>query len=367
MEPGQPGHEHPRTTEGRSFVPDLNQPTDSTDDPVTEQAAAWLLRLRTAPDDPGLRAEFEAWLSEDARHAEAWKTAQQVWSLAAAVGPAHRRPAADRAARPQRRPEVAPSQGRPSRRPARLLGFGLATAAGIILAVVLLPSLMLQIQADYGSAVGEMRTVELTDGTQVQLDSGSAIAVDYTLDRRAVTLLAGQAFFSVQPDRQRPFSVKADSLDVTVTGTAFEVRLAPHDISLAVAEGSVRVAYPQQGRQDSVNDEAPKDTADLIAGQGLRVQSSEGAVERFPVQVQSVAPWRRGRLLIERATIGDLIAELRRYRSGTIVITDDRLAAQQVTGVFDLTDPVRALETVVEPHAGRVREITPWLVVVSGR
>ena len=348
-------------------MPNVNRPTTSTEDPVTEQAAAWLLRLRAAPDDTGLRAEFEAWLSEDARHAEAWETAQQVWSLAAAVGPAHRRPTADRAARAQgRRQAPSASVGR-SRRPARLWGFGLATAAGIILAVILLPSLMLQIQADYGSAVGEMRTVELTDGTQVQLDSGSAIALDYTAGRRSVTLLAGQAFFSVQPDRQRPFSVKADSLDVTVTGTAFEVRLSPRDVSLAVAEGSVRVAYPEEGRQDATNDEAPTDTVDLVAGQGLRVQSSDGAVERFPVPERSIASWRRGRLLIERATIGDLIEELRRYRSGTIVIIDDGLAAQQVTGVFDLTDPVRALETVVEPHAGRVREITPWLVVVSGR
>lgn len=348
-------------------MPDLNRPRESTEDPVTEQAAAWLLRLRSAPDDPGLRAEFEAWLSEDARHAEAWETAQQVWSLAAAVGPADHRPTADRAACPQGRRQVASPSVERNRCPARLWGFGLAAAASICLAVVLLPSLMLQMQADYGSAVGEVRTIELTDGTQVQLDSGSAIAVDYTADRRAVNLLAGQAFFSVQPDRQRPFSVKADSLDVTVTGTAFEVRLAPRDVSLAVAEGSVRVTYPQDGRQDAPGNEAPKDAADLVAGQGLRMQSSDGAVERFPVQLRSIAPWRRGRLLIERATIGDLIEELRRYRSGTIVITDDHLAAQQVTGVFDLADPVRALETVVEPHAGRVREITPWLVVVSGR
>ena len=70
--------------------------------------------------------------------------------------------------------------------------------------------------------------------------------------------------------------------------------------------------------------------------------------------------------MIESATVGDLVDELRRYRSGMIVITDQALAAQRVTGVFDLADPVRALKTVVEPHAGRVREVTPWLLIVSG-
>ena len=212
-------------------------------------------------------------------------------------------------------------------------------------------------RADYVSAIGETRNVELADGSRVQLDSGSAIAVDYTPDRRAVRLLAGQAFFTVQRDRQRPFSVEAEDVDVTVTGTEFDVRLASADVLVAVAAGEVHVAYPQGAETNETV---------LVAGQSLRVHRNRGAAELVQVAPQSVAPWRRGRLLIESATIGDLVSELRRYRSGMIVITDNALAGQRVTGVFDLRDPVRALKTVVEPHAGRVREITPWLVIVSG-
>jgi transmembrane sensor len=176
-----------------------------------------------------------------------------------------------------------------------------------------------------------------------------------------VKLLAGQAFFSVRHDGRRPFSVEADDVDVTVTGTEFDVRLAPRDVSVAVAEGEVHVTYPGEGER-----RARAGAAVLAAGEGLRIRRPDGAAERMPAPPQSIASWRRGRLLIESATIGDLVAELRRYRSGMIVVTDDALARQRVTGVFDLTDPVRALKTVVEPHAGRVREITPWLVIVSG-
>ena len=359
-------------------MPDLKRPADTVADDVTNQAAAWLLRLRGEPQDPDLKAEFEAWLSGDARHAEAWERARQVWSLAGAIGPAPRQPEAGGAVPSQggkpdlppdlpRRlpsgpPPSLPRGARRNRRPACVWGVGLAMAAGLCLAVVLSPSLLLRMQADHASPVGEMRTVELDDGTQVQLDSGSAIAVDYAADRRSVELLAGQAFFSVRQDRRRPFSVKADDVGVTVTGTEFEVRLMPGDVSLAVAEGEIRVSYPRE-RQG----EGQIGAAELVAGQGLRIGVPSGTAERKSVRLRSIAAWRRGRLLIESATIGDLIEELRRYRSGTIVITDDALAARQVTGVFDLTDPVRALETVVGPHAGRVREITPWLVVVSGR
>ena len=363
-------------------MPELKRPSVTIEDEVTDQAAAWLLRLRAEPDNPDLKAEFEAWLSRDSGHAEAWQRALQVWSLAGAVGPAPRQtdaapvsrsqgarrslsrdlPPSRHSSLPSSLPAAGAARVRRGRHPARLWGIGLATAASLSLAVALSPSLLLRMQADYASAVGETRTVELDDGTQVQLDSGSAVVVDYAEDLRTVELLAGQAFFSVRHDSLRPFFVKADDVGVTVTGTEFEVRLTSDDVSLAVAEGEIRVSYPREGQAG-----VSSDAAELVAGQGLRIEMPGGAVERGPVRPRSIAAWRRGRLLIESATIGDLIEELRRYRSGTIVITDSALAARQVTGVFDLTDPLRALETVVEPHAGRVREITPWLVVVSGR
>jgi transmembrane sensor len=334
-------------------VPELKRPSE-TRDPVTDEAVAWLLRLRNAPDDPQLKAEFDAWSSLDEKHAEAWRTAQQVWSLAGVVGPASRQPASQRVSASQKWLSGMPPRFKRSKQPARAWGFGLAVAASICVAVILFPSLQLQMRADYVSAIGGTKNVELVDGSRVQLDSGSAIAVDYTPDRRAVRLLAGQAFFTVQRDHQRPFSVEAEDVDVTVTGTEFDVRLASTDVSVAVAAGEVRVTRHAQ-----------TDETVLVAGEGLRVRRRDGAAEFVLMAPQSVAPWRRGRLLIESATIGDLVDELRRYRSGTIVITDQALADQRVTGVFDLTDPVRALKTVVEPHAGWVREITPWLVVIS--
>lgn len=212
------------------------------------------------------------------------------------------------------------------------------------------------------SGVGETRYIELMDGSRIQLDSGSAIAVDYAPDRRRVTLLAGQAFFSVVRDRDRPFMVGADDVVVTVTGTTFDVHLATAEVEVAVAEGEVHVSYPHNFGQEARTDEAV-----LGPGHGVRIDRQGGEPKHIRFTPQSVAPWRRGRLLIDSATIGELVDELRRYRAGAIIITDKALADRRVTGVFDLTDPLRALKTVVQPHAGQVREITPWLIVVSGR
>jgi len=313
--------------------------------PELDEAAAWLLRVRKAPGDAAVQAGLEAWLSRDRKHAAAWRTAQRAWVMAGAVGPAAPRPA------------TAATPPRPRIRPWRVAAWSTVAALAACLLLLLLPIIQLHMRADHLTATGETRSVALDDGSRVTLDSASALAVSYTAGRRLVSLLGGQAYFEVAPDLDRPFSVQAGDLAVTVTGTAFDVRLTPSEASVAVAEGDVKVTYSRRSQ--------PTETL-LAPGQRLRVARPGGAPTLARVPLQSVASWRRGRLLIESATIAQLVEELRRYRLGAILVSDSALAARRVTGVFDLADPVRALRTIVEPHAGRVREITPWLLIVSG-
>jgi transmembrane sensor len=61
------------------------------------------------------------------------------------------------------------------------------------------------------------------------------------------------------------------------------------------------------------------------------------------------------------------VEQIRRYSPGAILLTDDRLAQRRVTGVFDLQHPAAALRALVEPHAGEVAMLTPYLLVVTAR
>lgn len=307
-------------------------------DPLADEAAEWLLRLRAQPGDAALRTDFEAWIARSDRHAEAWRAARHMWQLAGMLGPA---------------------QPVPANRNTVLRRWGVVTAAALAACLVLaiLPGLQLRWQADSLTAAGETRTLDLIDGSRVDLDSASAVAVDFTEVRRRVVLLSGRAFFEVAPNRDRPFVVRAGEAEVTVTGTAFDVRLEPAEIVVEVQSGAVRVGYPDRGGMADSR---------LSSGQRLKVARDGGGAETTAVAAAQVASWRRGRLLIESATVEQLVEEIRRYRPGLVVVTDDALARRRVTGVFDLRDPLRALRTVVEPYSGKVREITPWLVVVSG-
>jgi len=91
------------------------------------------------------------------------------------------------------------------------------------------------------TSVGENREVSLTDGSLVIVGAKSLLWVTLAEYKRAVRLERGEAFFRVAKDPSRPFIVSAHETSVTAIGTAFDVRLSGEQVSIAVAEGVVRV------------------------------------------------------------------------------------------------------------------------------
>lgn len=307
-----------------------------------EQALDWLLRLQQAPQDGPLRAEFERWCASDSANAEAYRKAERVWQLTGQLAPA------TTAQWPQAEVLRLPVQ-RPSRR-----RWWLGAAVAACLLVALAPSLSLRLQADYRTAQGETRDITLADGSVVQMDSDTAIAVDYAGDHRDVRLLTGQAFFQVTPDKARPFHVRAQAVQVTVTGTAFNVALRPGRVGVDVQHGSVRVEDSGDGHVLS---------GALTAGQRLRYD--DGLVQVHTFVPAQAAAWRQGQLIADDQTVAELVAELARYLPGKVLLRDDALGAKRVTGVYDLRKPEAALRAVVRPHGGELRSYGPWLLVLS--
>lgn len=304
-----------------------------------EQALDWLMRLQQAPHDPHLRETFEQWRASDAANAEAYRKAERVWQLTGQLAPTTT----------QHWPK-APVVQLPARR--RRWWLGAAVAACLLVAVA--PSLSLRLQADYRTGQGETRDVTLVDGSVVQMDSDTAIAVDYSGARRDVRLLTGQAFFEVKPDKGKPFRVHAEAIEVTVTGTAFNVEIRPGRVGVDVQHGSVRVA-DEQG--------AHVLAGALTAGQRLRYRDGLAQVQAFvPSQV---AAWRQGQLIADDQPVAELVQALARYLPGKVLLRDQALGEKRVTGVYDLRKPETALRAVVRPHGGEVRSYGPWLLVLS--
>lgn len=334
------------------------------------EASGWLMLLQEEPDDAALRRRFEEWLRASPIHEHAWAAMQHVAGVASTMQAefadrwrphvARGRAAAahDGSPRPSAAFHPMPRPiHRPMRRPKRRLALAAAAMAlAACLAFVAGPALLLRIEADHRTGTAERQRLGLEDGSAVTLAAASAIAVSYEGGERRVSLLAGEAFFEVAPDPARPFRVTASGAEASVLGTRFGVSLEPHGVTVAVAEGVVQVGYP---------DRASVAPQKLEAGQAARL-SRDGRISRAGVPPQLVASWRRGQLYVRDETMRDAVDRLRRYYAGAIVLADDALAERRVTGVYNLDDPEDALLGMVRAHGGRMRRITPWLIVLSG-
>jgi transmembrane sensor len=80
-----------------------------------------------------------------------------------------------------------------------------------------------------------------------------------------------------------------------------------------------------------------------------------------------VEAWRRDRLIFQNAPLGEVVADLERYRGGRIVITDDRLRKLPVTAVFDARQADAAIGTIANSLPVRIHRLTDYLVLLSPR
>jgi transmembrane sensor len=307
-------------------------PQSDASPPPAEDAFTWLIALEENPEDAALRARFETWrLSNQA----AWDEAAKVWSL---VGDAAQpRPIAPRHALSR----------------ARFVGAAVAAIAAAILFAFFLPAMLVRAQADHLTGTAETSLVTLEDGSRVTLGADSAIAVEYGPDGRRVELLRGEAFFEVAHDPVRPFKVGAGKLESVALGTRFDVRRSVDGITVAVAEGSVGLGHDGAALSDP-----------LRAGDWARFDWAGRQIARGQSDPASAGAWRAGRLVVGDWPLDEVVDQLRRYYGG-LILSDAALDGLRVTGTYRLADPVAALRAATYPHGVMVRQVMPWVIVLS--
>jgi transmembrane sensor len=304
------------------------------DDKARTEATRWLILLQEQPDDRALDAAFRAWLAASPDNPAAWAETRALGDLIAHSPPRHR----DQ------------WMQRPGRRPRAMIAAATALAIAAAIVIALMPNLLLRVTADYATGTAQLRAVALPDGSVAQLAPDSAIDVHYTDGGRDIRLLAGAAFFEVERDAARPFTVFADDVETTVLGTAFDVRLADDGATVAVQRGAVRVERAGLSGQ---------------LGPGDWIRATASTMARGKAPPDEAGAWVRGELVARDQPVAEVVDELRAYFHGMILVTDDALAAQRVTGLYDLGDPAQTLRAIAMTHGASVRQISPWLLVLS--
>ncbi len=301
-----------------------------------EVAADWVARLHsgemTVEDEAGLGR----WLDADPAHRREYGRHLQAWAGAESLrdDPAIRgildaanaeRPAGggERAAGPTSPPMRANAPGRRS----RSASLGWVAAASIVAAGAALYLYRAFGDDSLRTAVGEIRSVTLADGSTVTLNTATRMAARMGRESRVVEFEQGEAFFDVKADARRPFVVRTPNGEVRVLGTQFNVRRTGSFVEVTVKEGRVEVRPV---------DETVSPPIQLTARQKLAFAARGGAAPR-PVsepETSLIASWRNGDVIFQRDTLISVISELGRYTPKRLVMDDPKLANLAVSGVF---------------------------------
>ena len=293
-------------------------------DPVTdEQAALWAAHLDGSVLSAADRIALDAWLAADPAHRA---TLSGYCQLSADLEQQLPLLAGIKEGSAGVQTALTTAQPRPWLRRPLLAGAALIAAAAVAVGLWLArPQRQFE---NIATPVARRQVLDLADGTRIELNAQTSIAVEIDGRERRVRLAAGEAFFAVHKDPARPFTVETPAGSVRVTGTQFDVRTEPAaPFEVTVLEGSV------SARPAGTGDPAPASLA-LAAGDQL----AGGTVTRLSATgVGDTLAWRAGRIVFTNTPLAEALARFARYHGRGITATP-AAAHQAVGGVYSLDD-----------------------------
>ncbi|KAF2389147.1 MULTISPECIES: FecR domain-containing protein [Pseudomonas] len=304
---------------------------------VFEAAASWYVQFQSEPPSPAQRQAWQHWVDSNPAHLAAWNQMEQLQRHLGAM--------------PRDLTRRALSSTQQRRQVLKLLLILAGT--GYVGWNVQQHTALGNVWADYSTKVGQRRKIELADGSQIHLNTNTAIDVLFDGQQRLIRLRSGEILIRTgKLGDTRPFFVETREGRVQALGTRFSVHQLSGTTRVGVLEDRVSIQPADQPGSERV----------LNAGEAVDF-SNDSLGKVHPYQL-SEAAWINGQLIVLDAPLGDVIRELGRYRSG-ILQCDERAARLRVSGTFrlDSTDAVLANLQASLPIS--VRYFTRYWVSIS--
>jgi transmembrane sensor len=191
------------------------------------------------------------------------------------------------------------------------------------------------------TGIGERRTLDLADGSEIVLGAASVLRIGegYGRPERHV-YLAGQAVFRVRHDATRPFLVHAAGTVSRDLGTEFEIRAYPGDstVRVAVVSGTVGV----------VVDSTAGGTETTLRTHDVIHLGASGTPEVLHDQnVDRLLAWTNGRIGFDNAPLTEVAGELEHWFDIECHLADPELARLHLTNTGLPTDSLdEALQVI---------------------
>lgn len=219
----------------------------------------------------------------------------------------------------------------------RMAAAILLVAAVIAAIYTLMPrqSAMLVVE----TSAGQQEEVLLDDGTLIVLNENSALTFpkQFAEAAKRTVQLRGEAYFDVSENPNQPFVLTTSQTQITVLGTAFNVRAYPQETitEVEVAEGKVQFGV--------LNSDA---AIILEANDRATFDTRGNKLSREAVSALNASAWYTHQLTFKNTPLRNVFAALERYYKVDIELANPEIAACHFTGNFQDLEVAKVIESV---------------------
>lgn len=165
-------------------------------------------------------------------------------------------------------------------------------------------------------------TDTLPDGSVVVLNKNSSLSFPSKFEggKRNV-ILKGEAFFSITPDKSKPFIIDANDASVMVVGTTFNVKTSPERTEIIVETGIVQVTKKAQSVKVTPNQKAT-------------VVKGKDAPETESITDELYNYYRTNEFVCKNTPLRKLVAVLNEAYNVQITLADKKIGDMPLTVTF---------------------------------
>ena len=199
----------------------------------------------------------------------------------------------------------------------------------------------------------------LADGTEVWLNAETEIRypVQFTGNKRVV-YLDGEAYFTVAPDKKKPFTVVSTHASVSVLGTQFNFRAYPdeQDVQTTLVSGSV-----------IMQSEKYKQQVKLVPGEQGVLEKRSANLTKLEVNTYLYTAWKDGRFAFRDARLEDLFNILARWYDLSVFYQSPEAKDIRFTGDLNKTDDFKSILKIIEQNERVIFTVNQRTVFIQAK
>lgn len=201
-----------------------------------------------------------------------------------------------------------------------------ATVSIIVFAVFMFNNLFKSHHIFYTTEYGEMKTLNLEDGSKILLNANSELR--FTDER--IVRLKGEAFFFVEHlTDDRPFVVKTDELEINVLGTEFNVNSRRKETEVILTSGHVHLHLYNQSDTTQVS---------MVPGDLVSYSENEASFNKIRVDTESLTSWKSNLLVFDHTPFCDILVLLEDNYGLNIEVKDKDILELEFTAELPADD-----------------------------